>query len=125
VDRSPSAGPRHAKKSVDEFIAVTCPECLVTELIDAHAVLAACSGCRTLIRCLHCDACGHDFASVKVKKLQCPRCLNALRTARGSEVSFSALAQQRLAGVAWVDDDTIASNAPHLFGLKRRRGRPQ
>jgi predicted nucleic-acid-binding Zn-ribbon protein len=124
VDSPASSGPRHARTSVDQFVAVTCPECLATELIDAHAVLASCSGCRTLIRCLHCDACGHDFASAKVKKLQCPRCLNALRTYRESEVAFAALTQQRLAGVAWVDGATLESNAPGLFGRRRRRGRP-
>jgi phage FluMu protein Com len=124
VERSSSPRPRHAKTSIDQFIAVNCPDCLITELIDANSVLASCSGCHTLIRCIHCAACGHDFASAKEKKLQCPRCLNAIRTSRGSEVPFAELAQQRLVGVAWVDDTTLASNAPNLFGRKRRWGRP-
>jgi hypothetical protein len=106
---------------MEHTVSVNCPECRVGQQVEQRAIVAACSHCQQSIRCVECAQCGHRFAALEQKKLQCPRCLNAIRTWKGSEVPFAALAEQRGADVAPGDVRTAATTPPARRGRPRRR----
>ena len=84
--------------------------------------MAVCSGCQKSIRCIECATCGHCFVTSKQRRLQCPRCLDRIRTWKGSDVAFEYLAEQRQVGVAPVDLPFVAPGSPEVLAGTRAGG---